>query len=127
MEKPCMKQPDTTMTGINGIEVELMLNPLKAQLDKLEQTTTNISIKLDSLIHVTLAWNESIDNINRQLTESMEAIKEEIGISSWVDDSDALIDIDEFILKSSYEKDEEDEKVLHLNPELFNGGESSDK
>ena len=43
------------------------------------------------------------------------------------EDSDVLIDIDEFILKSSYEKDEEDEKVLHLNPELFNGGESSDK
>ena len=52
------------MSNISGIEVELMLNPIKAQLDKLEQTTSNISIKLDSLIHVTLAWNESIDNIN---------------------------------------------------------------
>jgi len=124
MEKPCMKQPDTTMTGINGIEVELMLNPLKAQLDKLEQTTTNISIKLDSLIHVTLAWNESIDNINEHLKESMGVIKDHVGL---IEDSDVLIDIDEFILKSSYEKDEEDEKVLHLNPELFNGGESSDK
>jgi hypothetical protein len=124
MEKPCMKQPDTTMTGINGIEVELMLNPLKAQLDKLEQTTTNISIKLDSLIHVTLAWNESIDNINEHLKESMGVIKDHVGL---VEDSDVLINIEEFILKSSYEKDEEDEKVLHLNPELFNGGESSDK
>ncbi len=124
MEKPCMKQLDTTMTGINGIEVELMLNPLKAQLDKLEQTTTNISIKLDSLIHVTLAWNESIDNINEHLKESMGVIKDHVGL---IEDSDVLIDIDEFILKSSYEKDEEDEKVLHLNPELFNGGESSDK
>jgi len=124
MEKPCMKQPDTTMTGINGIEVELMLNPLKAQLDKLEQTTTNISIKLDSLIHVTLAWNESIDNINEHLKESMGVIKDHVGL---IEDSDVLINIDEFILKSSYEKDEEDEKVLHLNPELFNGGESSDK
>ena len=123
MEKPCMKQLDTTMTGINGIEVELMLNPLKAQLDKLEQTTTNISIKLDSLIHVTLAWNESIDNINEHLKESMGVIKDHVGL---IEDSDVLIDIDEFILKSSYEKDEEDEKVLHLNPELFNGGESSD-
>lgn len=119
-----MKQPDTTMTGINGIEVELMLNPLKAQLDKLEQTTTNISIKLDSLIHVTLAWNESIDNINEHLKESMGVIKDHVGL---IEDSDVLINIDEFILKSSYEKDEEDEKVLHLNPELFNGGESSDK
>jgi hypothetical protein len=57
----------------------------------------------------------------------MEVIKQEIGISSWVDDSDAVIDIDEFILKSSYEKDERDEKVIRLKPELFNGGESSDE
>ena len=119
-----MKQPDTTMTGINGIEVELMLNPLKAQLDKLEQTTTNISIKLDSLIHVTLAWNESIDNINEHLKESMGVIKDHVGL---IEDSDVLIDIDEFILKSSYEKDERDEKVIRLKPELFNGGESSDE
>lgn len=124
MEKPCMKQPDTTMTGINGIEVELMLNPLKAQLDKLEQTTSNISIKLDSLIHVTLAWNESIDNINEHLRESMGVIKDHVGL---IEDSDVLVNIDDFILKSSYEKDEEDEKVIHLNPDLFNGGESSDK
>ena len=120
MEKPCMKQPDTTTSGINGIEMELMLNPIKAQLDDMDK-------KINALCEVTLDWNESIDNINRQLTESMEAIKEEIGISSWVDDSDALIDIDEFILKSSYEKDERDEKVIRLKPELFNGGESSDE
>jgi hypothetical protein len=119
-----MKQPDTTMTGINGIEVELMLNPLKAQLDKLEQTTTNISIKLDSLIHVTLAWNESIDNINEHLKESMGVIKDHVGL---IEDDNMQIDIEEFILKSSYEKDEVDEKVIHLSPDLFNGGESSDK
>ena len=124
MEKPCMKQPDTTMTGINGIEVELMLNPLKAQLDKLEQTTTNISIKLDSLIHVTLAWNESIDNINEHLQESMGVIKDHVGL---IEDDNVQINIEEFILKSSYEKDEVDEKVIHLSPDLFNGGESSDK
>ena len=115
-----MKQPDTTTNGINGIEMELMLNPIKAQLDDMDK-------KINTLCEVTLAWNESIDNINRHLTESMEVIKQEIGISSWVDDSDALIDIDEFILKSSYEKDERDEKVIRLKPELFNGGESSDK
>jgi hypothetical protein len=116
------------MTGINGIEVELMLSPLKAQLDKLEQTTSNISLKLDSLIHVTLAWNESIDNINEHLRESMGVIKDHVGlVDDLVDDSDVLINIEEFILKSSYEKDEKDEKVIHLNPDLFNGGESSDK
>ena len=119
-----MKQPDSTTTGINGIEVELMLSPIKAQLDKLEQTTSNISIKLDSLIHVTLAWNESIDNINEHLKESMGVIKEHVGL---IEDSDVLVNIEDFILKSSYEKDEEDEKILHLNPDLFNGGESSDK
>ena len=85
-----MKQPDTTTSGINGIEMELMLNPIKAQLDDMDK-------KINALCEVTLAWNESIDNINRHLTESMDLIKEEIGISSWVDDSDALIDIDEFI------------------------------
>ena len=114
-----MKQPDTTTNGINGIEIELMLNPIKAQLDDMDK-------KINALCEVTLAWNESIDNINRQLTESMEVIKQEIGISSWVDDSSALIDIDEFILKNSYEKDERDEKVIRLKPELFNGGESND-
>ena len=119
-----MKQPDSTTTGINGIEVELMLSPLKAQLDKLEQTTSNISIKLDSLIHVTLAWNESIDNINEHLKESIGVIKDHVGL---IEDSDVLVNIDDFILKSSYEKDEEDEKILRLNPDLFNGGESSDK
>ena len=115
-----MKQPDTTTNGINGIEMELMLNPIKAQLDDMDR-------KINALCEATLAWNESIDNINRHLTESMEVIKQEIGISSWVDDSDALINIDEFILKSSYAKDEWDEKVIRLKPELFNGGESSDK
>ena len=119
MEKPCMKQPDTTTSGINGIEMELMLNPIKAQLDDMDK-------KINTLCEVTLAWNESIDNINRHLTESMEVIKQEIGISSWVDDSSALIDINKFILKSSYEKDEKDEKVIRLKPELFNGGESND-
>ena len=114
-----MKQPDTTTSGINGIEMELMLNPIKAQLDDMDK-------KINALCEVTLAWNESIDNINRHLTESMEVIKQEIGISSWVDDSDALIDINEYILKSSYEKDERDEKVIRLKPELFNGGESND-
>ena len=101
-----------------------MLSPLKAQLDRLEQTTTNITLKLDSLIHVTLAWNESIDNINEHLRESMGVIKDHVGL---IEDSDVLVNIDDFILKSSYEKDEEDEKVIHLNPDLFNGGESSDK
>ena len=124
MGRPCMKQPDSTTTGINGIEVELMLSPIKAQLDKLEQTTSNISIKLDSLIHVTLAWNESIDNINQHLKDSMDVIKDHVGL---IEDSDVLVNIEDFILKSSYEKDDKDEKVLHLNPELFNGGESSDK
>ena len=119
-----MKQPDSTTTGINGIEVELMLSPIKAQLDKLEQTTSNISIKLDSLIHVTLAWNESIDNINQHLKESMDVIKDHVGL---IEDSDVLINIEDYILKSSYQKDDKDEKVLHLNPDLFNGGESSDK
>lgn len=119
-----MKQPDTTMSGINGIEVELMLNPLKAQLDKLEQTTTNISIKLDALINVTLEWNQSIDNINQHLKTSMDVIKDHVGL---IEDSDELINIEEFILKSSYEKDETDEKIIRLKPYIFDGDKSSDE
>ena len=119
-----MKQPDSTTTGINAVKLGDFSLYTKAQLDKLEQTTSNISIKLDSLIHVTLAWNESIDNINEHLKESMGVIKEHVGL---IEDSDVLVNIEDFILKSSYEKDEEDEKILHLNPDLFNGGESSDK
>ena len=51
MEKPCMKQPDTTTSGINGIEMELMLNPIKAQLDDMDK-------KINALCQVTLSWNE---------------------------------------------------------------------
>ena len=51
-------------------------------------------------------------------------IKDHVGL---IEDSDELINIEEFILKSSYEKDETDEKIIRLRPELFNGGDSSDK
>ena len=54
----------------------------------------------------------------------MDVIKDHVGL---IEDSDVLVNIEDFILKSSYEKDDKDEKILHLNPDLFNGGESSDK
>ena len=111
-----MKQEGSTTNGIDPIEIELMLSPLKGQLD-------DITRKLDALISVTLAWNESIDNINRHLSDSMEALKNHMGL---FEDSGNLINIEEFILKSSYERDEMDENVIRLNPNLFNGGEDSD-
>ena len=111
-----MKQEGSTTNGIDPIEIELMLSPLKGQLD-------DITKKLDALINVTLAWNESIDNINRHLSDSMDALKDHMGL---IEDSETLINIEEFILKSSYERDEADENVIRLNPNLFNGGEDSD-
>jgi len=109
-----MKQESSTTTGINPIEMELMLSPLKGQLDDLES-------KLNALIGLTLTWNETLERINESLSDGIDAIRETVH----TDDSDNTINIEELLKRELY-KSNEDDNVLRLNPAMFRGEERND-